>query len=136
LATPAEADGELPAVLVVDDNEDAAEMLSALLGSVGHRVETACDGPSALRRLDRAWPDIAILDIGLPGMDGYELAGRIRQLAAARGQSISLVALSGYGQDSDVRRALAAGFDRHIAKPVSLGTLQELFRALAPAAPD
>jgi signal transduction histidine kinase/DNA-binding response OmpR family regulator len=119
-AAQAADEGALASILVVDDNVDAAETLRELLQMLGYAVEIAFDGPSALRKLQARWPDVAVLDIGLPGMDGYELAARIRQ---AR-KPIQLVALSGYGQESDTRRALAAGFDRHLTKPVSFDELQ------------
>ncbi|TFW35664.1 ATP-binding protein [Massilia horti] len=111
-------------VLVVDDNVDAAEMLKELLLSFGYGVETAYDGPSGLRKLDEFWPDMAILDIGLPGMDGYELAERTRQLAGDR--PVYLVALTGYGQEGDRERARSAGFDRHLTKPVNLPALLDM----------
>jgi signal transduction histidine kinase/DNA-binding response OmpR family regulator len=110
----------LASVLVVDDNIDAAETLRELLQLLGYAVETAFDGPSALKKLQERWPEVAVLDIGLPGMDGYELAALVRR----EGKPIQLVALSGYGQESDTRRALAAGFDRHLTKPVSFDQLQ------------
>jgi CheY-like chemotaxis protein len=116
----------LATILLVDDNVDAAETLRELLQALGYTAHTAYDGPSALRKLDEHWPDIAILDIGLPGMDGYELAARIRQA----GRPIRLAALSGYGQESDSRRALAAGFDSHLTKPVSLANLQTVIGKL------
>jgi signal transduction histidine kinase/DNA-binding response OmpR family regulator len=110
----------LASILVVDDNVDAAETLRELLQMLGYGVETAFDGPSALRKLQASWPEVAVLDIGLPGMDGYELAARIRET----GRPIQLVALSGYGQESDTQRALAAGFDCHLTKPVSFDELR------------
>jgi signal transduction histidine kinase/DNA-binding response OmpR family regulator len=110
------------AILVVDDNADAAATLKDLLQSLGYEVRTAADGPSALKSLAERMPDMAILDIGLPGMDGYELATRIRALQG--GDAILLIALTGYGQDSDRRHALAAGFDRHLTKPLSRPALR------------
>jgi CheY-like chemotaxis protein len=113
-------------ILVVDDNVDAAETLRELLQMLGYAVETAFDGPAALKKLQARWPVVAVLDLGLPGMDGYELAALIRQA----GKPIQLVALSGYGQESDTRRALVAGFDRHLTKPVSFDQLQATVGAL------
>jgi signal transduction histidine kinase/DNA-binding response OmpR family regulator len=117
---PAADDAALASILVVDDNVDAAETLRELLQMLGYSVETAFDGPSALHKLEARWPEVAVLDIGLPGMDGYELAALIRQA----GRPIQLVALSGYGQESDAMRARAAGFDLHLTKPVSFDELQ------------
>ncbi|GAB3470575.1 hypothetical protein GCM10027321_41120 [Massilia terrae] len=108
-------------ILVVDDNVDAAMTLAELLRSYGHEVETAFDGPAALDKLRSFWPALAILDIGLPGMDGYALAAQMR--AQAQGRPLRLVALTGYGQADDRTRALAAGFDRHMTKPVDTDAL-------------
>jgi PAS domain S-box-containing protein len=111
-------------VLLVDDNVDAAALLAATLECLGHETRVAHDGPSALAVVEGFTPDVAILDIGLPVMDGYELAGRLRarpELARAR-----LIALTGYGQSSDRERSLAAGFDAHCVKPVQLSTLEAL----------
>jgi signal transduction histidine kinase len=107
-------------ILVVDDNEDAATLLGDLLRSVGHDVRTAHDGVSGLELVARFEPDVAILDIGLPGMDGYELAAAIRERAANRTR---VMALTGYGQQQDVARAERAGFDAHFVKPVALARL-------------
>jgi CheY-like chemotaxis protein/anti-sigma regulatory factor (Ser/Thr protein kinase) len=108
-------------VLIVDDNEDILEALSEFLRSAGHVVATAKDGPTALEVLKTFHADVAILDIGLPVMDGYELAGRIR---ATPGEVLPrLIALTGYGQDSDRARAKAAGFAVHLTKPVEGGRL-------------
>jgi signal transduction histidine kinase/CheY-like chemotaxis protein len=114
-------------ILIVDDNEDAAEMLGALLDSRGHVTRTAFDGPSALGLLDGFSPTLALVDIGLPGMDGHEVARQMR----ARGIKAPLVALTGYGQESDRVRALAAGFDEHLVKPVSLARIDALIEKLA-----
>jgi signal transduction histidine kinase/CheY-like chemotaxis protein len=104
-------------VLVVDDNEDAAMLLGELLRSCGHDAMVAHDPMTALRMITESAPDIAVLDIGLPGMDGYELAARIRELPAA----CRLIALTGYGQESDYARTREAGFEAHFVKPVELG---------------
>ena len=108
-------------ILVVDDNQDAATTLSELLRSTGYEVQIAHDGAAALATLERFEPALAILDIGLPGMDGYELAGRIR--AGGRWPSLKLIALTGYGRESDRARALASAFDDHLVKPVSFDRL-------------
>jgi signal transduction histidine kinase len=114
-------------VLVVDDNEDAAELLSDALTETGCVVRTAADGPSALVVAEEFQPEIALLDIGLPIMDGYELGRRLREFHLA----LRLVALTGYGQASDKARSSEAGFDGHLVKPVDLGELQRVLTALA-----
>jgi len=112
-------------VLVVDDNRDAVESLAVLLRARGHVVETAFDGGGALTVAARFRPDVVLLDIGLPGMDGYEVARRLRrELRPAP----LLVALTGYGQEEDRRLALAAGFDEHVVKPASLPGLTALLQ--------
>jgi PAS domain S-box-containing protein len=118
-------------ILVVDDNSDAAELLSDALGALGHVVSTAADGPTALRLLEEITPDVALLDIGLPVMDGYELARRIRALPRFGG--MPLVAVTGYGQPADRSAALAAGFDEHLIKPVDLRALETTLERLSPA---
>jgi CheY-like chemotaxis protein/nitrogen-specific signal transduction histidine kinase len=108
-------------VLVVDDNEDLLEMLAEVLRDAGHVVVTATDGPAALAAMKTFHPDVAILDIGLPVMDGYELAARMR---AELGASLPrLIALTGYGQESDRDRARRAGFSEHLTKPIEGGRL-------------
>ncbi len=107
-------------VLVVDDNLDAGEMLALLLRRRGHVVEVAHDGPSALEAFERFRPDAALLDIGLPVMDGYELAERLRARAS---DALLLVAVTGYGQDTDRQRSLEVGFAHHLVKPVSTAQL-------------
>ncbi len=111
-------------VLVVDDNADAAESLAMLLRLWGHDVAVAQDGPAALRTAAARPPEVALLDIGLPGMDGYELARLLRQQPGP-GRAV-LVALTGWGQEEDRRRAREAGFDHHLVKPVDLSALQGL----------
>jgi CheY-like chemotaxis protein len=112
-------------VLVVDDNVDAAHSLARLLEAAGHDVSAVYDGLAALSQASQLRPDVILLDIGLPGLDGYEVARRLRsrpETAAAL-----LVALTGYGQDEDRRRSQEAGFDHHLVKPVERGSLQRLF---------
>jgi PAS domain S-box-containing protein len=111
-------------VLVVDDNADAAEMLYELFGSKGYQARIAYDGPSALRLAETFVPDIAFLDIGLPVMDGYELAGRLRELPGLT--SIRLVAVTGYGQESDKQKSQEAGFDHHLVKPVDFDEVEAI----------
>ena len=116
-------------VLVVDDNLDSAESLAVLLQMAGHEVQMAHDGPSALALAREYRPEIVLLDIGLPaGMDGYEVAQRMRPDAGPAG--LVLVALTGYGQDEDRRRAAQAGFDHHLVKPVDVGHLTRLLGTL------
>ncbi len=111
-------------ILVVDDNEDGAEMLSVALGHKGHDTRTAYDAATALKLAEEFVPDLAFLDIGLPEMDGYELATRLRRLPGLEG--IYLVALTGYGQESDRRKTRAAGFDQHLVKPVDFSLVDEV----------
>ncbi|MEJ7637388.1 MAG: response regulator [Singulisphaera sp.] len=108
-------------ILVVDDNHDTAVGLSKLLGKEGHRVQTAYDGPSALEVARSERPQVILADIGLPGMDGYELAREIRKEESTK--EALLVAISGYGQDEDLRRSREAGFDHHLVKPVDFDSL-------------
>jgi PAS domain S-box-containing protein len=115
---------ELPGlrVLIVDDNEVSAEMLGLLLAELGHVVRVAHDGPRALAVAAELEPDVAVLDIGLPVMDGYELAARLREAHGARG--LRLVALTGFGQDQDLERSRNAGFHHHLVKPIDTDDLQ------------
>jgi CheY-like chemotaxis protein len=108
-------------ILVVDDHPDSADTLSAVLDLLGHRVTTAYDGPSALEGAIEARPDVAVLDIGMPGMHGYELARRLRALP--RGEEIVLIALTGWVGAKYRRLSREAGFDHFLAKPVSLDSL-------------
>jgi CheY-like chemotaxis protein len=110
-------------VLVVDDNLDAATSLSTLLSLIGHVVTLASDGPTALALVPAATPDLVLIDIGLPMMDGYALAAALRDAGLDRA---ALVAVTGYGRDDDVRRSREAGFDDHLVKPVDLATLQRI----------
>jgi CheY-like chemotaxis protein len=114
-------------VLVVDDNVDAALMLAELLNAFGHRAAVAHDGPSALQRLREEGADVALLDIGLPAMDGYELAEQIR--SEPRWREMRLVALTGYGQAGDREQSLRAGFAAHLVKPVETDVLLDALRA-------
>jgi signal transduction histidine kinase/ActR/RegA family two-component response regulator len=117
-------------VLVVEDGDDAREMLHALLTLHGHEVRTAADGRSALQEADRFLPQVILLDIGLPDIDGYEVA---RQLRAGASRDAYLVALTGYGQSEDEAAAYAAGFDRHMTKPVEPAALARMLAEMAPA---
>ena len=115
-------------VLIVDDNVDSAESLALLLTMSGHKVRTAHDGPAALEAAEAFRPEAVLLDIGLPGMDGYEVARRLRQQAGLN--NTFLVAVTGYGQDEDRRRAEEAGFDAHLVKPADPVVLQQLLAGL------
>jgi hypothetical protein len=115
-------------VLVVDDNKDAAASLAELLRLLGLEVVAANDGVSALEALDEQRPDLALLDIGMPGMDGFELARRIHAMPGC--DDLPLVALTGYGQDSDRKATAAAGFAAHLVKPVAADALQRALHAL------
>ena len=115
-------------ILVVDDNDDAAEMLVEALSSRGFEVCEARDGPAAIRIAAEFKPHIALLDIGLPVMDGYELAERLRHLPD--GDRLRLCAVTGYAQQADQERSRAAGFDRHFAKPLDLDVLDRALREL------
>lgn len=127
-----DAEQETPAphpaarVLVIEDNRDAAESLQLLLEILGHPVDVAYDGPSGLTAARAARPDVVLCDVGLPGgMSGYQVAAVLRaELPGAR-----LIAVTGYGRDEDVKRAIAAGFDQHLVKPVSVEQLQQVFAA-------
>jgi len=111
-------------ILVIEDNVDAAESLRDLLAMEGHQVFVAYDGPSGLLRAHELQPQVVFCDIGLPGVDGYEVARRLRSDAALKG--CLLVALSGYALQDDIESAKSAGFDRHMAKPPRLEKLEEL----------
>ncbi|HEX3527523.1 MAG TPA: chemotaxis protein CheB [Thermoanaerobaculia bacterium] len=119
------ADGSSPRrILVVDDNVDTAQSMALLLRLKGHRVEVAHDGPAALETARSFEPEVVLLDIGLPGLDGYEVAKRLRE--ETRLSKALLVALTGYGQEEDRRRARHAGFDHHFTKPVDPAVLYQL----------
>jgi PAS domain S-box-containing protein len=113
-------------VLVADDNADAADMLAALLELAGCQVRTAYDGPGAWRQADAFRPDVALLDLGMPGLDGYELCRRIRR--EPWGGGVAIVAITGWGQQEDRRRSAEAGFDLHLVKPVDADVLVQALR--------
>jgi signal transduction histidine kinase len=115
-------------ILVADDNSDALESLATLLELGGHEVFSASNGALALESAERHQPDVALLDIGMPKLDGYEVARRIR--AQPWGRRITLVALTGWGQESDRQRSGEAGFDSHLVKPLDLDKLTELLGRL------
>ena len=122
-------------VLVVDDNVDAAELLAEAIELMGHDARIAHDGPAALALAATFAPEVALLDIGLPVMDGYEVGARLRsdRAAAADGaRRLVLVAVTGYGLESDRQRSAASGFDAHLVKPIDLGTLTRLLATVDP----
>jgi len=110
-------------VLIVEDNKDAADSMAMLLRLWGHEVRTARDGLSGLKAALSYRPQVVFLDIGLPGLDGYAVAKRLR---SELGQEVRLVAMTGYGQEEDRRRAQQAGFDAHLVKPVDPELLHQL----------
>jgi len=114
-----------PRVFVVDDNHDAADTLGMLLEMEGYDVRIAYDGDDAIRDADEFHPDVALLDIGLPGKDGYEIARHIRE---DRHGDVMLIAVTGYASEEDVQRARAAGFDYHFGKPANLSAVLQTIR--------
>jgi CheY-like chemotaxis protein len=126
------SDGQKPAgrrLLLVEDNPDIGETLRDLLQLLGHRVELAGDGLRGVQVALASRPEVALVDIGLPGIDGYEVARRLRQTDA--GKQMLLVALTGYGRPEDRDRAIASGFDAHLVKPVDPEELNEVLASLA-----
>jgi CheY-like chemotaxis protein len=117
-------------VLIIEDHDDAREALRALLELEGHRVETAGSGPRGLELARRRPPEVALVDIGLPEVDGYEVARRFCALGPGRPY---LIALTGYGQPDDIKRARDAGFDAHLLKPVDPDALARILKAIPPA---
>ena len=121
-------------MLVVDDNVDAAAMLKMLLETGGHDVRTAYDGPTSLEAAFAYHPNVVLLDIGLPGMDGYEVARTMREQAIFK--AVVLVATTGYGQEGDRQRSRDVGFDHHLVKPYDFDTLEKILAAFPlPATP-
>ena len=123
-ATPAAAEARKARILVVDDNVDTARGMARLLKLIGHSIATAHSGPEAIEAARRHRPEVVLLDIGLPGMSGYEVAAQLRREASCQGALI--IAVSGYGQDEDRRRSRAAGFDHHLIKPLDHDALLAL----------
>jgi two-component system, OmpR family, response regulator len=115
-------------ILVVDDNQDGAESLALVLQLSGHEVRTALSGSAALEIVPAFQPEVLLLDIGLPGMDGYELARRLRETSLS-GDAV-LIAVTGYGQESDKMRSARAGFTHHLVKPIDPAALDALLRSL------
>jgi CheY-like chemotaxis protein len=123
-AAPAPTPTMARRVLVADDNRDGAEIMSLLLQQYGYEVTVAHSGTEALTAAAQVVPEIAILDIGMPGMNGYEVARRIR--AEAWGKQMMLIALTGWGQEEDKKKAFEAGFDHHLIKPIDPDALETL----------
>ena len=137
VAVPAESAAATPGskasprrILIVEDSRDSRDMLRLLLEHAGHEVHEAVDGPSGVAAILSIRPDIALVDVGLPGLDGYELARQVRAREAA--QRVRLVALTGYGLPDDQRRAREAGFDAHLVKPVDPERLARVIAAAPP----
>ncbi len=118
-------------MLVVDDNEDAAQTLAVLLRMEGQDVRVAFNGPSAIEMAEQFLPHVVLLDIGMPRMDGYEVARRLRSLPQLK--DVVLVAQTGWGQDEDRRRSQEAGFDGHLVKPTDPTELRSLLASVAAA---
>ena len=116
-------------VLIIEDNDDTRQMLHAALELSGHVVREARDGATGLALAGEARPDVALIDIGLPDFDGYEVARRLR--AAPEGRRMGLIALTGYGQAEDQQRAYDAGFDAHLTKPVAPEQLKHVMAGLS-----
>jgi CheY-like chemotaxis protein len=118
--------GDKRSVVLVEDSDDFRDVLQEMLEDLGHEVSVAKDGLAGAALIQKLRPDVALVDLGLPGIDGFEVARRIR--AAADGASLYLVALTGYGGADDALRAQSAGFDRHLIKPTSV---EELTRVVS-----
>jgi CheY-like chemotaxis protein/two-component sensor histidine kinase len=127
---PRVSPGSAKRVLVVDDNEDAGELLGFMLEQEGFEPVIVNDGPAALRVAESVTPSVVILDIGLPGMSGYEVAKRLREQSSL--SDTAIIALSGWGSPEDKRRAIDAGFDLHLTKPVFLEELRQALGAVTP----
>jgi CheY-like chemotaxis protein len=118
-------------VLVVDDNHDSADSLAMILKRMGYSVEAAYGGTAAVTAFETFAPEAVLLDIGMPDLDGYETARRIREMPSGRGAV--LIAQTGWGQEEDQRRAQEVGFDAHLTKPVEIAELVRLLEKLQPA---
>jgi CheY-like chemotaxis protein/two-component sensor histidine kinase len=121
-------------ILVVDDNQDSADSLAILLRSMGNEVRTAYDGFDGVCLAAEFQPDIVLLDIGLPTMNGYQAARQIREQPS--GQDRTLIALTGWGQNEDRRRSNEAGFDHHLTKPIDFGVLRQLISTIKTSHPE
>jgi len=121
-------DGESRRIVIVEDNKDVRDLLMVKLRRLGHEVIGAGDGVEGLKRITEAKPDVALVDLGLPGIDGFEVASKTRQ---ELGDQVVLVAVSGFGRPEDVRRALEAGFDEHLTKPADVQDIESLLQRIA-----
>jgi CheY-like chemotaxis protein len=117
-------------VLVVDDEEDARELMVAILTSAGAQVATASSVPEALRQLDAARPDVLLSDVGMPGADGYSLIREVRKRDEQSGRHLPAAAITAYAGNHDRERAITAGFDGHLAKPVSRSAILDVILSL------
>jgi CheY-like chemotaxis protein len=124
-----EAPGQALRIALIDDNVDAIDSLRAVLQVMGHEVSTALDGTTGFELIRDTHPQLVVCDIGLPGMDGYQIIARLRE--TVKGPMPFMIAMTGYGQPEDRVRALAAGFDHHLAKPVDVEELLRLIAAQA-----
>ena len=115
-------------VLVVDDNEDATNTLAMILQLEGHEIRTAYSGVDALLEADQFHPEVVLLDIGLPGLDGYQVAERLR--AVTHRSDMRMIAITGYGQETDRKRTQDAGFANHLVKPVDFAELKRVLDSL------
>ena len=122
-AAAASPQAEQRSIIIVEDNADVRELLRLRLRKLGHSVEAANDGPDGVKRIVESRPDLALVDIGLPGFDGYEVAARVR---SELGDGVVLVAVSGFGQPEDKRKAFDAGFDEHLTKPADVRDIEDL----------
>jgi signal transduction histidine kinase/CheY-like chemotaxis protein len=129
---PVAGNGPSRRILIIEDSADIRESMQALLSELGHQVDVAVDGRQGVERAVALRPDVALVDIGLPLLDGYEVARRVRQ---ALGPNILLVALTGYGQPDDQHRAHQAGFDLHFTKPIDIVLLHDILVGSVPAEP-
>jgi CheY-like chemotaxis protein len=129
-ATPALANGGCR-VLIVDDNESGADLLADSLRALGYTVQVAFDGPSALQTVSTFVPDVVLLDLGLPVMDGFELAQRLRVDCGLT--RVPFIAITGYAQELDRQRTTTGGFRGHLAKPVDVHVVDEMIRSIQAA---
>ena len=129
VAVVGSSDGHPRRIVIVEDNADVRELLRLKLRRLGHTVDAVADGPTGVTAIVDGKPDLALVDIGLPGLDGYEVASQVRQFL---GPDVVLVAVSGFGQPADKRRAMEAGFDEHITKPADVTDIENLLARLPP----